>query len=229
MPTCGGCSQICNCYVNEDGFFAERSEDGRRNTVVSGGGFDANNPFILEFQLSELYLPPSTEVRVPLMSATNAPLFSEVYNSVTFDEEHFFQYESPEPGVITPPPALLGPGSARPTLGVHIGEFNLIGASAKFPPAASGNFALTVAALSPSDFALTGVDLNSIAGSKMSANPATSTYCSCYGFAPSRFEFGNISTVLVGPPKLQLIYVELFQSTGSTINVTDIKVWLTTI
>lgn len=222
MPPCE-CAAPCNCYFTEDGFFANRPEDGRRNTIVTGTGSGsqggAQKPFVLEFQMSEFYRPPSTELRLFPRTIPDTTLGTLLTADLTE-----IQYESPSSEVVLQ-------SWERQTLtfqgiGVAVDEFKIVGASAKFPASsvAGASSQLVIGALNPK----TGFN-QTIASQRCPVRSNGPTYLTCSAFSPGILELPTSPLDFTPLHKMNVFYLSIGSTTDMAITVTDIKFWMTTI
>lgn|SRR5688572_4879250 len=209
MPSCG-CVQGCNCYLSEDGFWAGHPELGRNFTLVNGVGSDAD-PYSVSFLDQEEFRPRTAEISFPDRSVNN-----DTYTEVPVGPvPSTITYESPEPFVI------------RQSNGFHrYSEVNfiIIGAAATFPESAVSTTSRQIlledvrggtSPLTASAWIIAG---QTVPGA---ADPLT---LSCSVMFPG--VFFNIDGV--GPLRHQF-RIHLYQNSGATMVVSNIKLWITEI
>lgn len=208
MPQCAECASPCNCYVEEDGYRANRSQDGRNNVIVSGSG-SVDDPFTFSFMHSEFFRPKAEEIIAPSLdippsSPDQRPI--DFYTSTT--------YYNGERAIIGIPFAVV-PG----VMGVF-GNFFMFGASATFSANATGVRRIS---LLTDDF--TGGPTRVSAGAAQMGLAGRDTTVSCEAFVSGYLTVN--SAVL--DTRLSLIIVQLWQDSGVTINVKNVKLWVTQI
>lgn len=203
MPICNECTSPCNCRIDEDGPFSNRFDDGRRNTTVSGNGTE-DNPYTIHFQQSGEYRPPSGEVKVDTVSTTTS-----IGKLVASADSPFVVWQSPV-NVLA-----FFPGNAI----VYLFErFNVVGASATFAAHATGERRLALFG--------TRVDgeTNWIGGDVQHGNTSVATKLKTVGYSS-----GVITTGALTESRINAFVVGLYQTSGTTLAVTNIKFWVTTV
>lgn len=207
MPLCNSCLTPCNCLVTEDGFRAGRgTEDGRRNTVVTGVG-TTENPFVIQFQMSGEYRPPSGEVRI-----TDEATLSGIGDLV--DSGISIYWDSPN-SIFT----------FRPNNGLTAlltGTYHMVGASASFAPAPGGVRRLTIFGVDE------GGNSYYMAGDTQNGNATKSTICTTSGFSAGILTPSALVATVFSNTKINAWAVGLFQSAGVAINV-QVKFWVVTV
>ena len=208
MPQCG-CTSPCNCSFSEDGYWAERSQDGRRNTVVSGMG-TPNDPFTVSFIQSEFFRPSAGELKGTGLSTTSGSTFAPTPADV------ISVYQSPETVMISIP---FGSSLALTTI---FGNYFVMGASATFAANATGLRRLVLLAPSPMgpvvgfERAVTGVEQN--------GHATRPTVLSVAGFYSGMLEKDSILDG-VGAAQIAPVRLEVFQNSGSSLTLTEVKFW----
>jgi|SRR5688572_3108077 len=207
MPTCG-CVQDCNCFLSEDGFWAGHPELGRNFTLINGVGSEAE-PFSVSFLDQEEFRPRTAEISFPNRLVTN-----DTYTQVDAGPiDSTIVYESPEPFVL------------KDDVGFHRyaePNFVIIGAAATFPESA--------VTTTSREMLLENVRGQSFPGQAWiiagqtapgTTDPIT---LSCSVMFPG--VFFNVDGV--GPIRQQF-RIHLYQNSGASMTVTDIKLWITEI
>ena len=146
-------------------------------------------------------------------------------NFVIWDEEIFagvplvVEYESPNDSAYQPFIGSTFDGTA-----LTEGNFHFIGASVTFPAAASGTYQLIINGLDP-------ITKNQTiyAAVRQNASASFSQTLTCGGFSPGVLDFTNISPDVESFLQLDAWMLELWQTTGNLIQVTDIRFWMITI
>ena len=208
MPQCLDCSSPCNCYIEEDGFRANRSQDGRNNIIVEGSG-SVDDPFTFSFMHSEFFRPKAEEILapsivVPSTSPDQRPI-SFYTTSVYYNGEH---------AIIGIPFALI-PG----VMGVF-GNYFMVGASATFSANATG---IRKIAICSDD--ITGGPTRAFAANAQMGLAGRDTTVSCEGFISG---YLTVSSGVVDT-RLSLMIVQLYQSSGVDNIVKNVKLWVTQI
>lgn len=206
------CVSPCNCLVTEDGFNANRSDDGRRNTVVSGFG-SINDPYVIEFQQSEFYRPPSGERRsTHTLNVSTTGTFGIFSVGAAFIDV----YQSPGEVFIIIPTSVVSNYIAATR-----GYFNIVGASATFAPSnTTGARKLMISGSKPDglDAFLTGVTQHGSA--------SVSTILTCSMMTPGVFIERPTNGIKKGYSHW---IVTVRQNSGAPINVSNVKFWMTTL
>lgn len=211
MPTCNECLTPCNCTIEEDGFWANRPQDGRRNVVVEGSG-TLLDPITISFMQSEFFRPEAAEVQAPTKSVPtndNTPVDADDYTVTVYQTPH--QVLIKAVGVFV-----------QPLTAFH--NYWIVGASATFPANATGERMIEIGT-DNADL----VGSVRIAGNVQTAVAGASSVLSCAGFTPGLLlpEF-SLEGFLY--KKAAPIQVALFQTSGGApMNVTQIKLWVTMI
>lgn len=209
------CLDPCNCLVTEDGFFANRSTDGRANTVVTGRGTETD-PYVISFQQSEFYRPDSGEIRT---TNTRTPS-SGAYSFINKSSGDTFTtiYQSPNAVFFDfPAPAV------DPIVGAF-GNFKIVGASATFQTAATGARYISILAQSPTDASTDYI----IAGSGSIGHSSGPITLQCTGFAPGIFD-ATFLPASYSNTRVNAFVVGVWQTTGGLLTVSNVKFWMTTI
>ena len=204
MPTCG-CTTPCNCLVDEDGYRSGHPEQGRRSTVVTGRGV-AEDPYVIEFQLSGEYRPPSAEIRMTGVVIANN------FGTVEFFTPENVQWESPNNNVYT----------AVSFYFMLTGSFHAVGASASFAANATGTRHLDIF----------GIDEEGnghfVAGNTQHGNATRPTICATSTltaglFTPTPAVLANFSN-----QRINVFNIGVRQTSGVALT-TNLKFWMTTI
>lgn len=215
-----GCINPCNCLVEEDGLYAVRPQDGRRNTVVSGTGTPAN-PIVIEFQHSEFYRPPAGEVRVfdktipSAVTPGNAVGPSEGDTLVTI-------YQTPT--TVFSVVALPFTEAITSTKG----HFHVVGASARFAANAGGSQRRIGIIGLPPDPAVISDDLL-LAAQEGLGNAGRDTVLTCTGFSPGLLIPPSPLSPNVSDTRIDLWAVGVNQDSGGPLLIEEIKFWMVTV
>lgn len=212
MPACN-CTAPCNCAVDEDGFFALRPSDGRRNTVVSGFGSPAD-PLVFQFQNSEFYRAPAGEKRaenVTLGSGSGRYLEENTDVVVT-------AYETPG-SVFIPVPN-------SDALAVMRQRYHISGAAAKFATNSTGVRSIHIIS-TPPDLTVF-LDNLAIAGHTSASSSTNNMYLSCSGYSPGVHVTDPIVPG-IGDRRFNLWGILIQQSSGGDLNLEYVKFWVVTI
>ena len=208
-----GCLEPCNCELDEDGFFSNRLSDGRRSTTTDGDG-SLENPYVIHFQESEFYRPPSGELSVTPLVIANSPAGARVI----------------DPPNATYTPTYQSPGQvffAFPTgfdeFAAFKGTFHIVGVSGSFAANATGSRWISIGSVRPE-----GGSAFINAAEVQSGNASEPTFLSCSGFAPGLFDFTGVPGV-TSDPRIDVFYFQVSQNSGSDLLFSNIKFWITTI
>lgn len=205
MPICNECTTPCNCLVSEDGFRAGRGvEDGRRNTNVTGVG-TVENPYVIEFQQSGLYRPPSGEIHKNGQITFNAT--GDDVSGATV------QWESPT-GTFT---FYLASFMALTT-----GNFHVVGANCVFPANATGTRRLEIIGIDEEG------NQHVVAGDSQTGSAARATRLSCSAFTAGLLTPNPAILPIFSNPKIDVWTVGILQDSGGSLTA-DIKFWMTTL
>lgn len=204
-----GCQNPCNCTFFDDGVVQLGSGDyvlnsgkGRRNTVVSGKG-TIKDPITVSFIDSEFFRPEAGEYTFPDQEA---------------DLEDTYVNFFPATGVVV----YQTPGKVFGSLDETFTPFNfsrtvkgfyqIFGASATFSADSTG--ARRIAILN------NDTSQNILAASTVDAGSESQTI-SCTGFHPGVFaHFGALK------PGYPFYMVRVYQNTGGTLQLTNLKFWV---
>lgn len=214
-----GCINPCNCLVTEDGYFASRPQDGRRNTIVSGVG-TVTNPLVIEFQQSEFYRPSTGEQQVFNINVENEA--SGGTEGVTQGNYTFVTiYESPGAVFVSAPQPLFSTTSAA-----AFGYFRIIGASASFASNATGQRNIAVMGTAPGDPIIRSL----IAGNTQEGNTGGNTILSCAGAAPGILDRNTDFFTFfpeIANTTIDLWSIGVWQTSGGNLNIDTLKFWIT--
>jgi len=199
--------------MDEDGFFSLRPGDGRRNTTVEGSG-SLEDPYVIHFQQSEFYRPPTGELRVgPIVVSTNPVAAVPI-----------------DPPSVTPIPFYESPGQiffafpdSSDEFAVVKGSLHLVGASATFQANGTGARWLSVGAARPD-----GNGAYIIAADSQSALAGQPTELSCCGLATGLFDFSSVTSI-VSNPRIDTFFIQVSQNSGVSLTLSNLKLWVTAI
>lgn len=207
MPTCNQCLTPCNCLMNEDGFRAGRGdEDGRRNTVISGVG-TTTDPYVIQFQMSGEYRPPSGELRVSPITVNNSSA-----KFVTTADAPSVYWDSPG-SVFT-----FYPGNL---LTITTGNYHVVGASASFAANSTGVRRLAILGTNETGATYT------VAGDEQSGHATKNTILTCTGFNTGVLTPSPAIAVVFSNTQINGWAVGLWQNSGVSLQVT-FKFWMVT-
>lgn len=217
MPTCGGsgsanCTDACACLITEDGFFANRPQDGRANTVVTGNG-TPEDPFTVSFMQSEFYQPASQEIisnnTKSVLHNTSTALAQST--GVTFTTV----YQSPNAVFVAFP-------VAAPVLAAAFGEFKVVGASVTFQTSSLGARYMSIIGqrFDAQDYI--------IAGSSCIGHTGGSAVLACSGWSNGIFDDTNLLPT-ISNTRLMAWGVGVWQTSTVTLSVSNIKFWMSSI
>lgn len=212
MPHQCGCVTPCNCIMEEDGYWAERPQDGRRNTILSGSG-TPNDPFTISFMQSEFFRPSAGEL-VP--SSLPIVLASGSNDSIT-QSEVTVSYQTPGEIFIN---FALNPV----ILTALIGNFMLVGASAAF---AASNTTGTRSIGIGTNHPFTAVT-RFVTSSEQGGSSTRSSYVQASGFASGNLDKTGLLSGITDS-KIAPFSLTIFQSSGGPIDVTQVKFWVAVI
>jgi hypothetical protein len=207
--------------VDEDGFFAGRLDDGRRNTTVDGSGLE-EDPYITHFQQSEFYRPPSAEIQIDPIDVFSDASFAFqigfIYPSTT-------TYESPEGSLF-----LLPPGGIPLTSVTRVvkGAYHLVGASATFQSNGTGRRQISIVSSMPDGGVSSFWPTYVVASDTQDGHATQTTKLSCFGFAIGLFSYTDINSI-VSNPRIDVFGLNVSQNSGSSLLLSDIKFWIMTI
>lgn len=198
-----GCPNNCSCHLEEDGFFANEPQFGRRNTLASGIGTLAD-PWVISFIDSEEYRPVAAEFSYPDRTLDGAARVGE--NRVVV-------YEST--------PGTLFVGYPTPTSADLLvsGNYFIVGASAEFQANAQAGTkkALAIA---------TGNKI--IAGAVTGGLTTEDMILTVSGYNPGLFA-GETLAVYGYNDRSQVFSVLIRETTSGSLNIKKLKFWVTTI
>lgn len=211
----GGCTSPCSCVVADDGIkvigesYVVNTGEGRRNTVVSGQG-TAADPYTVSFIDSEFYRPDAGEFTYP----------NQVEDSSLTQTGTLLDFID-GPGVVVY--QQLGTIFFNISLGDSgdfsvKGFFQIVGASVEF----TGNTTGTRKILIMYD---DGTNARMIAGNVSDA-PTENLTLSASGFYPGRF---SQSPDGVHPVGFSLFTVRVYQDSGNSLAVSNLKFWVGTL
>lgn len=214
------CINPCNCLLTEDGYFANRSADGRRNTVVSGIGTQAD-PLTIEFQQSEFYRPPSGEQQVYNITVPDEAASGT--EGVTQADYSFISiYESPSKVfVMVPQPTFASVSVAT------FGYYQVVGASASFAANATGERNIAIYGESP--VGLTGA---LVAGNTQQGISTGNTVLTCAGFSAGFLNLDDIFFTVfpeIANTTINWWKIGVWQTSGGNLLIDTLKFWMTTI
>lgn len=213
MPTCSDeCTTPCNCYIDEDGYWAERPQDGRHNIAVSGSA-TIEDPLTFSFLQSEFFRPPAAEIRRSMVSTTTGSV--KTVDGTTFD---ITIYQSPNKILIAAPVALAIETS------IAFGNFFLCGASATFTANGTGDRVINI--VSGDSFDDTPYQ---IAGNAQPGLAAKDSILSCCGFVPGYLDKTGLIDPGILDNRLTAFIVSVYQTSNANMNVSNIKLWVSKI
>lgn len=212
MPTCSNeCTTPCNCYIEEDGYYAERPQDGRHNIMVSGNA-TIEDPLTFSFMHSEFFRPPAAEIQTSTFNLPN--------NSSEEPQGSGYNvtvYQTPSAILIASPIGFAGIASNA------FSNFFMCGASATFPANATGLRLISISTSHPK----TDVPYQ-VAGNVQPAVASRESKLSCSGFVP-----GYLKPTLLSPGVVDFrtspFIVTVWQTSGVPLVVTNIKLWVSKI
>lgn len=203
-----GCQNPCNCTFFDDGVvrvgdaYVLDSGKGRRNTVVSGEG-TVEDPYTVSFIDSEFYRPDAGEYTYP--------------NQDAVVEDHLVGFFPADGVVVYQTPSVVFGGlseDVNPLIANRIakGFFQVFGASATFSASTTGTRKIYIHD--------NHTEQNILASNTVDAGSENQTL-SCTGFHPGVFTtFGNST------PGYPTYIVRVFQSSGGTLPLTNLKFWM---
>lgn len=208
MPQCSECASPCNCYIDEDGYWANRPQDGRNNVIVEGSG-SVEDPFTFSFMHSEFFRPKAEEIVAPSIDvASGSPLQHPrtFYTSTTYNNGE---------QVILGLPFNFLPG----VMGVF-GNFFMLGVSATFSANATG---VRKVHIGTDD--ISGGPTRIVGGAAQMGLAGRDTTVSCEAFMSG---YLTVSSPIIDT-RLAVFIIQLYQDSGVSINVKNVKLWVTQI
>lgn len=222
MPNCK-CIKPCNCHFTEDGLFFGNPSFGRHHTQVSGSG-TTDNPFVISFADQLEYYPRTAEFQfedISLGSAAGEGQLRELGDS----EGATILYQSPISFLLIHD-YQFGPDTQYPE--IIRGSHFIVGASATFSDTANdpnGKFKQLVITSSLRGISDEDPVIEKIIAAQSVPNiggdPKTLT---ATGMTPvSFYEPSGIKGIH------HIIHVYVNQNSGSSVAVSNLKVWVTQI
>lgn len=215
MAICGNCKQPCSCLIKEDGLWTGHTELGRNFTQVDGSG-TTEDPYTIHFMDQDEFRPRTSEIAFDSFSLVSGTFTSLFSHPLAVSRP---LYESPSDFLIREP-------SMTNTVHRYAdGNFYSMGASATFSETVDATSNIRQILLVAMVESPLGNPVESILGAKTtpggSVDPLT---LSCEAFVPGIFiTVGGLGGIR------QQFGVILYQDSGSTLLVTDIRIWMTQI
>jgi hypothetical protein len=202
-----GCTSGCSCHAEEDGFFANDSEHGRRNTVVTGNG-TLSDPWTVSFIDSVQYRPVAAEIRYPDRSldgiqTLNGEGITVVYKTSPNNKTVFVGYPTP-----TSPSMIVS------------GNYFIVGAAAEFQANADAGTKKAISIRAA--HATLGFII--IAGAVTAGLTTEDMILTASGYSPGLF--GDELVASGFGPRTQAFTVAIRETTAGALNIKKLKFWV---